>query len=299
MSTPLAPRMIFQEFNIPRPGQGANWCRKATGNSDNGNMALPAIYVINLDRDTARMATIARNLAKLGLDYERIPAVLGKELPDLDSHFDAAQYPLHNHADRPRPGEVGCYLSHIKAMRRLLETDKTCALILEDDVELLPEARECLEALAGRDDWDMVKLFCFHRGTPVRVAEVARGRHLCVHLTRTTSTAAYMVNRRAAERLVAGLLPMREQIDHAHDRPWETGLRIRGLRPLVARLDETALVTTIEGNAGPAAPASGGPAKRSGRLLIRRTCKEVRRLLWGVGEVLRVRMRRPGGCVAS
>lgn len=262
-------------------------------------MALPAIYVINLDRDTVRMATIARNLAGLGLDYERIPAVLGRELPDPGSYVDTKGYPRHNHADQPRPGEVGCYLSHIKAMRRLLETDSPCALILEDDVELLPETRGCLEALARRDDWDMVKLFCFHRGTPFRLSEVAHGRHLCVHLTRTTSAAAYMVNRRAAERLVAGLLPMREQIDHAHDRPWETGLRIRGLRPMAARLSETALITTIENGPAQSSTAKGRGKKRSFRLLARRALKEVRRFLWGLGEILRARRVQTRAFVAS
>ena len=250
---------------------------------------LPLILVVNLDRDTARMETVARSLSGLGLAFERVPAVLGKELADPGSYVDTKGYPCHNHADSPRPGEIGCYLSHIKAMRRLLETDSPCALILEDDVELMPGAKECLEALAVRDDWDMVKLFCFHGGTPVRVAEVAPGRHLCVHLTRTTSTAAYMVNRRAAERLVATLLPMREQIDHAHDRPWETGLRIRGLRPMVARLAETALITTIEAAPAASATAKVGGKKRSFRLLARRTLKEVRRFLWGAGEALRSR----------
>lgn len=247
----------------------------------------PLILVINLDRDTQRMATVSRNLAALGLEFERLPAVMGKDLANPGSYVDAVGYAQLNRAEKPRAGEIGCYLSHIAAMRRLLATDSPCALILEDDVELLPEAKACLGALADRDDWDMVKIFCFHRGTPFRLAEVAHGRSLCVHLTRTTSTAAYLVNRKAAETLVSTLLPIREQIDHAHDRPWETGLRIRGLRPLVARLAETSQSSSIGATSGSATAKAAQPAKRSGWLFWRRAAKEIRRVIWALGEIAR------------
>lgn len=246
----------------------------------------PTLHVINLDRDRKRMETVGRNLRELGLEFRRFPAVMGKEVPDAGRFVDAARYPELNHVDWPRWGELGCYLSHIEAMRGFLASGERTAVIMEDDVEFLPDAPECLAALAARDDWDMVKLFCYHGGTPYRLGEVARGRRLCVHLTRTTSTAAYMVNRRAAERLVSTLLPMREPIDHAHDRPWETGLRIRGLRPLVARLAETALTSSIASVSEPT-PGANLPAKRSGRLLFARLAKESRRLAWALGEIVR------------
>lgn len=251
---------------------------------------LPIILVINLDRDKIRMDTVASNLKSLGLTYQRVPAIMGKDLPNPDSFVDLVRYPRNNHADKPRAGEIGCYLSHITAMRQLLDSDRSYALILEDDVELLPEAKGCLEALVERDDWDIVKLFCFHRGSPIRLAEIVPGRHLCVHLSRTTSTAAYLINRKAAERLTHSLLPMYEQIDHAFDRPWETGLHIRGIRPLVARLAETSLASSIEANSGSKISHNNTIKKRSWKLLAPRTYKELRRFIWGVWEIIRVKL---------
>ena len=42
----------------------------------------PLIYVINLDRDAERMASIRDNLDRLGLRFERLPAVMGKDVPE-------------------------------------------------------------------------------------------------------------------------------------------------------------------------------------------------------------------------
>ena len=39
-------------------------------------MTIP-IYVINLERDTERLTSISKNLGSLGLEFERVPAVLG------------------------------------------------------------------------------------------------------------------------------------------------------------------------------------------------------------------------------
>jgi GR25 family glycosyltransferase involved in LPS biosynthesis len=48
----------------------------------------PLIYVINLDRDAERLASIRDNLAKLGLGFERLPAVIGKEVPEWEKLVD-------------------------------------------------------------------------------------------------------------------------------------------------------------------------------------------------------------------
>jgi glycosyl transferase family 25 len=160
---------------------------------------MPPIYVINLDRDVERMASLAGNLQALALPFERISAVLGKEVPNWEQLVDAELYASRNREPMPRPGEVGCYLSHLKAMEEFLRTDALWCVILEDDVEVRPECVEVLAALDAKDDWDLVKLFCFHYGMPMRKRALTPTHHLVVHLTRTTSSAAYAVNRRAAE----------------------------------------------------------------------------------------------------
>jgi glycosyl transferase family 25 len=245
----------------------------------------PLIYVINLDRDTERMASIHGNLTLLGLGYERVPAVMGKDVPGWEKHVDLPAYAWRNRNDVPRAGEVGCYLSHLKAMEIFLRTDAPWCVILEDDVEVLPVCPDVLRSLAEKDDWDLVKLFNFHSGMPVKKRELAGGHRLVTHLTRTTSSAAYVVNRRAAETLLKSMRPITEQVDHALDRPWETGLRTRGIRPMPVVLAPVAHTTSTIGYQDKA--KARRTLGKSVKLFLSRAKKEIVRFGYGLAEAVR------------
>lgn len=40
------------------------------------------IYLINLDQDTERLKHMTEHLHGLGLNFERVPAILGTDMPD-------------------------------------------------------------------------------------------------------------------------------------------------------------------------------------------------------------------------
>ena len=244
----------------------------------------PLIYVINLDRDVERMASIRANLEALGLPFERLSAVMGKDVPEWEKLVDLSAYAWRNRLDTPRAGEVGCYLSHLKAMETFLRTDAPWCVILEDDVEVLPACADVLRSLAEKDDWDLVKLFNFHSGLPVKKRALAGGHHLVVHLTRTTSAAAYVVNRRAAETLLRSMRPISEQVDHAHDQPWETGLRVRGIRPMPVILAPVAHTTSTIGYQD---KQKRRPLGKAVKLFLSRAKKEISRFGYGLFDVVR------------
>lgn len=245
----------------------------------------PLIYVINLDRDVERMASIRANLDGLGLPFERLPAIIGKDVPGWETLVDMSAYAWRNRQDSPRAGEIGCYLSHLKAMETFLRTDEPWCVILEDDVEVLPACIDVLRSLAEKDDWDLVKLFNFHSGMPVTKRALAGGHRLVAHLTRTTSSAAYVVNRRAATTLLKTMLPITEQVDHALDRPWETGLRTRGIRPMPVLLAPVAHTGSTIGYQDKA-HSRRSPGK-SAKLFLSRAKKEIFRMGYGLIDVTR------------
>jgi len=245
----------------------------------------PLIYVINLDRDAERLASIRANLGGLGLSFERLPAVIGKEVPGWEKLVDLPAYAWRNRMDTPRAGEVGCYLSHLKAMETFLLTEAPWCVILEDDVEVLPACADVLRSLAEKNDWDLVKLFNFHSGMPVKKRELVGGHHLVVHLTRTTSSAAYVVNRRAAETLLKSMRPISEQVDHALDRPWETGLRTRGIRPMPIVLAPVAGTSSSIGYQDKKSqPRTLG---KTMKLFLSRAKKEICRFGYGLWDAVR------------
>ncbi len=250
-------------------------------------------WVINLDRAPERLARISAQLQALGLPYTRLPAVDARALkPEQNAALDEAAY-RRKHGMTPVLGELGCYLSHVEAMRRFLDSDAAVALILEDDVLLLsslPAVLQGLMAHPGR--WDMVKLSAVHSGTPVKVLPLSPGpapqHHLAVMLSRCTGSSAYLVNRRAAQaylREPRGLLPMQLPYDHVFDQGWRFGLKVRLVTPTPCGHDSEIASTIV------APPGASRKFKWTQRLptYAYRLGNEGRRLVYGLVQTLRER----------
>ncbi|WP_138469458.1 glycosyltransferase family 25 protein [Poseidonocella sp. HB161398] len=122
------------------------------------------VQVINLEGSRDRLAAASAHLEAAGLEFERCPAFDGRgkaprELPGYYPPLDT----LWN-GTRLSGGEVGCYLSHLDAARRFLESGKSYGLVFEDDMHLTPAFPAVLEALlseldAGRlPGWRLINL---------------------------------------------------------------------------------------------------------------------------------------------
>lgn len=246
-------------------------------------MASLHTWVINLDRAPERLARIGTRLDALGVPWTRFPAVEGKLLGAAEqaARLDQAGFER-RHGMTPSLGELGCYLSHVRLMQAFLATEHGFALILEDDVEptaALPEVLQSLMAASGR--WDMVKLSAIHSGTPVGVLDVGQGHQLGVMFSRCTGSSAYVINRTAAQRYVQQLLPMQLPYDHAYDRGWVYGLKVRRVFPEVCVHDDQ-VVSTI-GNPG---PSRKFPWYRRLPTYAHRLRTEWARLRYGVAQLL-------------
>ncbi len=251
-------------------------------------------WVINLDRAPERLARIHEQLQGLQLPYTRLPAVDARSMsPEQRALLDEPAY-RRKHGMTPVLGELGCYLSHVEVMRAFLAGPAEFALVLEDDVLLhhsLPAVLRGLMAHAGR--WDAVKLSAVHRGTPVRVLEVAPGHHLAVMLSRCTGSSAYLMNRRAAEawlREPGGLLPMSLPYDHVFDQGWRFGLKFRLVTPTPCGHDDQ-IATTI--TATPGAPPRKFHWSRRFPTYAYRLGNELRRFAYGLTQAWRERRLPP------
>lgn len=214
---------------------------RAGGPGDGGGG--PLWLVINLDRSPDRLAAVGAGLGALGVAFTRVPAVDGRALPAALPGVDPAVY-RRSHGRDVLPGEVGCTLSHLRALRAFLATPHRHAVVLEDDAVVTRGAVDLVGALlapGAPDDWDLVKLEAHHtgRGLAVRRIEAGAGGEagggagpmLCAMPYRSAGSAAYIVGRRAAAALLAGLLPMRFPYDVAIERGWDFGLRVRTVLP--------------------------------------------------------------------
>lgn len=94
-------------------------------------------YLINLDRSPERLAFMDEQLKRLGVDYERVPAVDGRALtPEERVRGFSRVRSFIASKKRLSDAEVGVAMSHVACCRRVLAEEEPYALVLEDDVVL-------------------------------------------------------------------------------------------------------------------------------------------------------------------
>lgn len=189
-------------------------------------------YIINLDDAKTRYSHIKPYVDSVGFNVERISAVRGDSLSEeyLASVIDESKYSLYVSAE-PKLGTVGCYLSHLDAWKRFLESNYEFAVIFEDDVSFDPNLlKETIERLVEKKNlWDVVTFEISHNGLPITIETLPNGQNLSVYLTEISHTGAYIINRESAKNLLEKSLPIKMPIDHYFTRSWEFGLKFAGI----------------------------------------------------------------------
>jgi glycosyl transferase family 25 len=188
-------------------------------------------FVINLKDATGRWDYMSKALDEVGLDYTRIDAVLGKNLEEPIHELDEQRFNILTGKHKSY-GEIGCYLSHIKALKTFLKSDLDYALILEDDVNLpghLPELMN--EAITYSRHWDLLRLSSSREGKYIDIANLRFGSKLVYNTRVLKNTGAYLINRKAAKACMDKMLPMCQPYDVAIDRDWKLGFKTACIIP--------------------------------------------------------------------
>ena len=188
-------------------------------------------FILNLDTAADRWKAIAERFARTQISVVRVPAIAGAALQLPIPEFDERRFRLlHGRATNVR--EIGCYLSHVAAMRAFLATDDTHGLICEDDIVPGAAFDEVIEsALLHARHWNVLRVSGLGDGTPLKVRRLCGDFHLCISLGRVKGAGAYVLDRAAARAFVDRLLPMWLPFDHAVDREWHFGLRAAFVLP--------------------------------------------------------------------
>jgi len=203
-------------------------------------------FIINLDSAADRWAISEKLFAGTSLPFTRVPAVEGDalQLPHVDYSEPLYRW-FHGRSTNPR--EIGCYLSHLRAMEQFLATTDEHALIVEDDIGFRPEFEAVLTAaMTYASSWNILRLSGLGEGQPAVLAALPGNYSLCVSLDRLKGTGAYVLDRAAATGLLRGLRPMRLPYDHALDREWFQGLRAAYIQPFPISQTESPFASSIQ-----------------------------------------------------
>ncbi len=170
-------------------------------------------YLINLDRSADRLAHMQAAFAGAGVTFRRVAAVDGAALEAAS--LEAFRQEAPRHTDW-RPGEIGCFLSHLDAWRHIANNPDSFGAIFEDDIHVSPE----LGRLLASADWippdaDLVRL---EANRPMRLSDgrtIPSLAHRKVYraLSGTSGTAAYILAREAAARLCDAASELRMPAD--------------------------------------------------------------------------------------
>lgn len=203
-------------------------------------------YIINLDSEKERWSSVESAFRETEFTICRVSAVDGSALPFPIPEYSETLY--HRFHGRPTSrGAVGCYLSHVKAIKEFLATGDEHALIAEDDLTLDPDFHAVLSAaMQCSQHWNILRLTGLARGTPVAVVPLLSDYSLCIGFGRLKGTGAYVIDRAAAQVLATRLIPMWLPIDHALDREWAFGLRAAYVLPFPVSQTETKFRSSIQ-----------------------------------------------------
>jgi glycosyl transferase family 25 len=193
-------------------------------------------YLINLERATDRLAWMQKNFEAEQIEFERIDAVDARLL-------EPSQYIIENQFSRDLLlPEVGCYLSHVKALQTFVKSDHEFALIMEDDAVLVSGFKSVVEksikqrsSLPSKHQWDVLKLYNRKRDH-IKIADISDTHILAAcGISIPITTIAAIWTREAAEKFLnkaVQLKPIvRRPIDCELQHPWEYKLRIYNVLP--------------------------------------------------------------------
>ena len=196
---------------------------KMTTNATQPNTQTPLVLLISMERSTERRERATSALNRLGLNYEWVRAVDGRDLSDDEvAHIRSQQKfsPLSR-------GQIGCYLSHLKCYRIMRERNLPYALIMEDD--MVPDER-LLKVLARLDrfpsDWNIItlapyggqrsgRMTAFGKPNLIHRKALGDGLYIGKYFHVTAHTCLYLIKSCHIEELEKHLLPMDVAIDFA------------------------------------------------------------------------------------
>jgi glycosyl transferase family 25 len=188
-------------------------------------VSAPKAFILHLERARAREATVQALRESVAIESEVIAAVDGALLSPQEVDQVSTQRRFRPRYPFPLTRtEVGVFLSHRAAWRRIVEEDLDFAFIFEDDAEIDPPGFTAVVEFVSleRQSWDYVLLPAqpIRNGTPV----ASRGGHSLLRPGAPPLRAiAQIVSLAAAKRLLERTLPFDRPIDTLMQMTWVTG----------------------------------------------------------------------------
>lgn len=203
---------------------------------------FPPVFVINMEKQEKRRLHMSGILQQFGFDFSFINATDGNRINIAKSPFYDRRKRMRYFGRDMLPAEIGCSLSHRTCFRKMLEDGLQHVLILEDDVVFEKDFPEILsKVMEHAEYWDILRFVgskkLYKKGSRKLVA-LNDNYHLCRLPTAPGGAHAYIINRKAALKLLEMTEKNWVPIDTILGRCLESGLNVLSTTPAPLYADE-------------------------------------------------------------
>lgn len=200
-------------------------------------MNAPKAFILHLERATGRRAAVDLLRAALPIENEVLPAVDGRLLsPKAVSEAYGRSVVTPRYPFALGPSEIGAFLSHRAAWRRVVDDGLDFAVIFEDDAAIDPPVFAGVFAfLRAQRTWDYVLMPAV--GLEPSGERLAQGGGYALLKPDAPPLRAIgqFVSRSAAERLLETTAPFDRPVDTFLQMSWITGVPLLAATPTPVR----------------------------------------------------------------
>jgi glycosyl transferase family 25 len=178
---------------------------------------------------------MSARLSKLGLTYERLPAIDGTTIDEATRDRFNPKRSWHHYSDK----DLACYLSHLKILSIIAEREISRAIVLEDDAIFDSDfVLWAAPACPLPNDAEVLKLEGFGaKNSPKFPVSKYGDRTIQFSYKPTGGAAAYIITLAGARRLLRELTIMTGLVDYDLFAYWKTGIGVYEVSPFPARQD--------------------------------------------------------------
>ncbi|MEM1433768.1 MAG: glycosyltransferase family 25 protein [Pseudomonadota bacterium] len=186
------------------------------------------IQIITLEPQSSNVRVLTAALAAEGLEASCFPAIDGRQqAPALEAgeYLDEAAALRYRRTLLTR-SEIGCYLSHLRAVRQAFEEGVERLCLLEDDVALEAGFGDVFRGLQDLTDqrYEFVRLMALKHRRRKPAKTLPANRMLTRPFKGLCGTQGYVVNRNGMRKILEHGTRIWRPIDKFYDHFWDTGL---------------------------------------------------------------------------
>lgn len=210
-----------------------------------------ACWVISLNPDAENTRLLLSSLQMQGLDASVFAAIDGRRaMPALQGkeRFNNVLAMI-RHGKTLTSSELGCYLSHFRAVKKAYEHDYSHLCVFEDDVVIEPTFADVLNAVVAKDGLDIVRFMALRLRPRKELGDIDGTGHILVRPKRgVVGAQAYILNRDGMKKFLDYAQTIYEPVDKLIDHSWLFGLKVYGVEPhTVYELEHESSITKVAG----------------------------------------------------